>query len=138
MAVQAYLFFNGNCREAVTFYSKVFGTEEPRIMVFGDAPPNENFPMDEETKQRVMHTNLSIFGSLVMFSDAMPAQPVTIGDNFSLTITTGDEDALRKSFPLLAEGGTITQELTETFFSKCYGAVIDQFGISWQFTLQGE
>lgn len=42
MAVNAYLNFNGNCREAVEFYAEVFETEKPQIMSFGDSPPNRN------------------------------------------------------------------------------------------------
>ena len=37
VAVEVYLVFNGNCREAVEFYSKVFKTEAPNIMTFGDS-----------------------------------------------------------------------------------------------------
>ncbi len=35
MAVGIYLIFNGNCREAVEFYSEVFGTASDEIMTFG-------------------------------------------------------------------------------------------------------
>jgi PhnB protein len=36
MAVQVYLNFNGNCKEAVDFYTKVFKTNEPQFMYYGD------------------------------------------------------------------------------------------------------
>ena len=38
MTVEVYLNFNGNCREAVEFYAKVFGNDNPQIMAFGDSP----------------------------------------------------------------------------------------------------
>lgn len=38
MAVNAYLNFNGNCREDVEYYTKVFGQEKPQIMAYGDTP----------------------------------------------------------------------------------------------------
>jgi len=37
MAVAPYVNFNGDCREAVDFYAKVFGTAAPRIMTWGIA-----------------------------------------------------------------------------------------------------
>lgn len=35
MSLEIYLIFNGNCKEAVEFYAKVFSTEVKEIMTFG-------------------------------------------------------------------------------------------------------
>lgn len=75
MSVDAYLNFNGNCRQAVEFYAEVFGTEQPNIMTFGETPPNPEFPLPEEAKDLVMHTRLTINGSNIMFSDTFPGMP---------------------------------------------------------------
>ena len=32
MAIEIYMNFDGNCREAVEFYTEVFKTEQPKIM----------------------------------------------------------------------------------------------------------
>ncbi len=45
MSVHAYVNFDGNCREALDFYRQVFGTEAHKIMTFGDAPPDPEFPI---------------------------------------------------------------------------------------------
>ncbi len=50
MSVDAYLNFNGNCRQAVEFYAEVFGTEQPNIMTFGETPPNPEFPFQKKRK----------------------------------------------------------------------------------------
>lgn len=134
MAINIYVNFNGNCREAVQFYANAFKTEEPRIMSFEEAPPNPNYPLPEEAKNLVMHTQLEIFGSTVMFSDTFPGSPFVAGNNLSLTIVSNDEEALRTSFEAISEGGTVTMELQETFWSKCYGSVTDKFGVIWQFS----
>lgn len=76
MSVDAYLNFNGNCREAVEFYAEVFGTEQPNIMTFGETPPNPEFALPEEAKDLVMHTRLNINGSNVMFSDTFMVCPL--------------------------------------------------------------
>ena len=55
MSVDVYLNFNGNTREAVLFYAEVFGTEAPKIMTFGETPPNPDYPLPEEAKNLVMH-----------------------------------------------------------------------------------
>ncbi|MDT3428909.1 PhnB protein [Paenibacillus forsythiae] len=133
MAVEAYLNFNGNCREAVEFYAQVFGTEEPKLMTFGEAPPNPEYPLPEEAKDLIMHTRLIIFGSTVMFSDVFPGMPFVAGNNISLAIVSDDIDALQSAFDKLKEGGKVGMELQETFWSKCYGSLSDKFGVEWQF-----
>ena len=132
MAVDVYLNFNGNCREAVEFYAEVFETEEPRIMAFGDAPPNPEFNLPDEAKHLVMHALLNIQGSNVMFSDVFPGMPFTVGNNISLTLVSKDVEEIKTIFNKLKVGGTVSMELQETFWSKCYGMLTDKMGIQWQ------
>ena len=138
MAVEMYINFNGNCREAVEFYAGVFRTEEPKIMLFGDMPPDEGFPLTEETKQLVMHTEIKVKGSTIMFSDVPPGMPFVAGNNISLVVRSDDVDELKTMFNQLKEDGNVTMELQETFWSKCYGFVIDKFGIGWQLSYDNE
>ncbi len=132
MTVGIYLIFNGNCREAVEFYSEVFGTASDEIMTFGDHPSSD-YPLSEEEKKLIMHTSMRISGDLIMFSDAFPGSPVTVGENVSIMVTSKDMEELKAQFHKIKEGGRVEMDLQETFWSKCYGAVIDQFGVSWQF-----
>ena len=136
MAVQVYINFNGNCREAVTFYAEVFGTEEPQIMTFGETPPDSEFVIPPEASNLVMHTQLNISGSIVMFSDIFPGMPFTAGNNISLTIVSNSTEEIKSLFSLLKEGGSVEMDLQETFWSKCYGSLIDKFGIIWQFSYE--
>lgn len=132
MAVDVYLVFNGNCREAVEFYAKVFKTEAPQIMTFGESPPNPEYQLPEEAKNRVMHARLTIDGSNVMFSDTFPGQPFVEGNNITLALISKNIDDIKSWYEQLKDGGTIGMELQETFWSKLYGQVTDKFGIHWQ------
>ena len=136
MAVNVYLNFNGNCREAVEYYAKVFGTDKPQIMTFGDTPPDPSFPLPEEAKNLVMHTRLILNGSPVMFSDVFPGMPFVAGNNISLAIVSPNRDEIESYYHQLKEGGQVRMELQETFWSKCYGSVTDKFGIDWQFNYE--
>ncbi|MDR3544109.1 MAG: VOC family protein [Desulfosporosinus sp.] len=138
MGVEVFVNFDGNCREAVEFYAEVFKTEKQRIMLFGDGPPNSEFPFPEEAKSLVMHTQLNINGSNVMFSDIPPGMPFVKGNNLSLVILSKNKDEIRASFNKLKDGGTVGMELQETFWSKLYGFVTDKFGVGWQFNYCGE
>lgn len=138
MAVEAYINFKGNCREAVEFYSEVFGTERPQFMTFGEMPlgADSQFAVPDDLKSWIMHTRLTIHESNVMFSDVFPDMPFTAGNNISLVIVSDEVEEIKQSFNKLKQGGTVKMELQETFWSKCYGLVTDKFGISWQFSLR--
>lgn len=133
MSIEAYINFKGNCREAVEFYAQVFGTEKPHFMTFGEMPqgPDSQCALPDDLKGLIMHTQLTICKSNVMFSDVPPDMPFTVGNNISLTIVSDDMEEIKQSFSKLKEGSTVKMELQETFWSKCYGFIIDKFGISW-------
>jgi len=133
MSINVYLVFNGNCREAVQFYSEVFETEQPQFMTFGSSPSDPSYPLPEEAKDLIMHTRININGSTVMFSDTFPGMPFTAGNNFSLSYSTNNLDELQSLFDKLKVGGQVRMELQETFWSKSYGSLTDKFGIEWQF-----
>jgi len=133
MAVDIYLNFNGNCREVVNFYAEVFGTEAPKIMTFGEMPPNPEYPLPEEAKDLVMHSRLNISGSNVMFSDVFPGMPFIEGNNITLAMVSKDLEEITSAFSKLKEGGKVVMELQETDWSKSYGQLTDKFGIIWQF-----
>jgi len=132
LAVDVYLNFNGNCRDAAEYYAEVFQTEKPDIMTFGESPQDPSYQLPEEAKHLVMHTRLNLLGSNVMFSDVFPGMPFIQGNNISLAIVTKDIDQARHLFGKLQEGGSVRMELQETFWSKCYGSLVDKFGIEWQ------
>jgi len=134
MAVEVYLNFNGNCREAVAFYEGVFNTDKAEIMTFGETPQNPDYPLPEEAKDLVMHTRLIVFGSRIMFSDTFPGMPFSTGNNVTLAVVSDDEEKMRQAFDKLKEGGNVRMELQETFWSKCYGSLTDKFGVEWQFS----
>ena len=132
MPINPYLVFNGNTREAITFYAQVFGQELPDIMEFGPGPGPDGQPYPEEMQSLVLHAELIVHGTRLMFSDAMPHDPVTIGQNVTLALHLSDVDVLQKRFDQLAKGGSVIMPIQKTFWSEAYGIVEDAFGIQWQ------
>jgi len=132
MSINVYLNFNGNTREAVEYYAKVFKTETPYLMTFGEMPADPSFQLPEEAKNLVVHARLNIGGSEVMFSDVFPGMPFVQGNNVSLSYQSKDIEEVKSLFHQLKEGGEVGMELQETFWSKCYGNLTDKFGIQWQ------
>ena len=135
MSLNAYIRFNGNCRQAVEYYSEVFSCQKQNIMTFGQFHNESDLYMSEDEKNQGMPTTLSINGYDVMFSDCPPGMPATQGDNFSLAYSTKDKDEMIRIFNHLKDdNGQVFMELQETFWSSLYGSLTDKFGISWQFT----
>ncbi len=89
--------------------------------------------ISEESKNLIMHVGIEIEGSIVMFSDATPDSPVTMGDNVTLVVSSDDTKKIQHYFNQLKEEGKVDMELQETFWSKLYGTVTDKFGVLWQF-----
>ena len=131
MQIQAYLFFNGRCEEAVEFYKKTLGAEVQMLMRYKDSPdppPPGMVPPGSENK--VMHTSLRIGDTTVMASDGQcQGQPSFQG--FSLSLTVPNETEAERLFAALADGGQVQMPLTKTFFSPRFGMIADRFGVSW-------
>jgi PhnB protein len=134
MAVSLFLNFNGNCKEAVNFYAEVFGSKTSRMMTFGEMPPDPKFPMPEEAKNLVAYVDVKVQDFILMCSDVMPGTPFVKGNNITICIGSGDTELIESMFNKMKEGGTVTMELQETFWSKKYGVLTDKFGIPWMFS----
>ena len=120
-----YLNFNGNCREAMSFYAAALGGTLDVMMGEG------------EYAGRVMHSRLNLPHGTLMASDIQGGifAPLQVGNNFSISLdcsSIAEQDSL---FNMLGEGGRIRMELQHTFWGARYGIVEDRFGISWMFNL---
>ncbi len=134
MAMSVFINFKGNCSEAVEFYAKAFGVEQQKMMRFGDSP---DYPAAEEEKDFILYTALNVSDSVLMFSDiplSMHDQLV-VGNNISITLSYKTEDEVKKVFQNLEEDGIVVMEVQKTFWSDCYGMLVDKFGVNWQISL---
>lgn len=135
MRISPYLCFNGNCAEAVAFYEKAFGIKAAHIMRYKDAPPEEGYKPAEGTENLVMHAQFEYEQGVIMLCDVPPDSPVKLGDNFAVTAELWSEDKARAAFEALKEGGKVSMEMQETFWSKCFGSLTDKFGVSWNISV---
>lgn len=132
MKLDLFLNFGGDCRQAVEFYAQVFQAEVRDLMTYGDTPPDPNYTILEEDKDKIMYAGMELGGVTVMFMDMPSDSPLILGNQLSPTVSTGDMAEVTRIFQGLAEGGTIYAPLEKTFFSELYGMVEDKFGITWQ------
>lgn len=131
MQVQPYLNFDGRCEEAVEFYRQALGAQVDTLMRYKDSPepppPEMRQPgMDE----KVMHASLRIGDSVVMASDYCAPTPAAF-QGFQLSLAVADSAEAECRFTALADGGEVKMPLAKTFYSPCFGMVVDRFGVSW-------
>ncbi|MCB1907526.1 MAG: VOC family protein [Rhodocyclaceae bacterium] len=130
MQVQAYLFFSGNCEEAIRFYGVALGAELEMLMRYEDSPeppPPGMVPAGFENK--VMHASIRVGESVVMLSDDCSGQARFGG--FSLSLAATDVAEAEKLFAALADGGEVRMPLGPTFWSPAFGMLTDRFGVGW-------
>jgi PhnB protein len=131
--ITTYLTFDGNAREAMTFYKKCLDAEL-HMMSFSEAKGQFDFP--EEAKDRIMHARLTRGSALLMASDTMPGMPFRQGNNFSISIHCESRQEIEKLFASFSENGKIGMPLQDTFWGAYFGMVTDQFGINWMFNFE--
>lgn len=132
MKLEMFINFDGNCREAVEFYAKVFKSEIGNLMTYGDAPTDSEHPVPEADKNRVIYAGLPVGGMVLMFSDSPSDAGFVKGNNICPTISTDDKDEITRQYNELKEGGMVYMELGQTFFSELFCMVEDKFGVIWQ------
>lgn len=135
MQVQPYIFFEGRCEEALSFYTSALNAEVTLLMRYSDMPaPPPGTPAPPPGMQppshSIMHASFRVGDTELMASDGMSSgQPAFKG--ITLSLNPASDDETRKIFAALAEGGHIKMPLSPTFFSPLFGMVQDKFGVSW-------
>ncbi len=130
MNVNVYLFFNGNCEEALKFYRDATDGTIESLVRYGDTPNSKDH---EGWRAKIMHGVLQINGSMIMCSDAPEHKSVTMGNNFSISLNYKDEARLRQEFAAFTDGGVVTMPLQDTFWGAIFGMCTDKFGVNWMF-----
>jgi PhnB protein len=132
MNLEMFLNFDGNCKEAIEFYAKVFRIEIGNVMTYADTPPSEGYEVPEADKDKIMYAGLPFNNMVLMCMDVPGDYPFILGNNISPTINLETKDEVKRVFEELSADGTILMEPKKTFFSELYASVIDKFGINWQ------
>ena len=128
MQVNPYLFYDGNCEEALKFYQKVLGARIEAMHRFGEGPPEmQSAP---EHKDRIMHARVTIDGEVLMASDGMPGH-FNKPQGFAVSLQVEDPADAERRFSALADGGAVNMPFGKTFFSKGFGMCVDKFGQPW-------
>jgi PhnB protein len=135
MTLIPYLFFEGRCEEALTFYREALGAEIVQLLRYREAPqPPPPDKVAPGSLDKIMHAHARIGAAEFMASDGSCAgQPRFQG--FALALTLADAPAAQRAFAALAAQGRIDLPIGATFWSPCFGMVTDRFGMQWFVTV---
>ncbi|WP_226065130.1 VOC family protein [Kaistella polysaccharea] len=107
------LWFNEDGKAAADFYCETFG--------------------GKITVDSQMVLNIELFGQKLMLLDAGPQFEKNASISFTVLCETADE--LQGYWKKLSADGSVLMDLGEYAWSKLYGWVRDQFGVTWQLYL---
>ena len=125
--IVAYLYFGGQCREAMEFYQSCLGGELS-IQAVKDTPAAAQFP--PESANFIMHAELKKDSLALMASDMLRGT-VQAGNQIELMLNCSSEEELHTFFNALSKGGKVNQPVRTEFWGAVFGQLTDKFGISW-------
>jgi PhnB protein len=128
MQSNPYLFFNGQCEAAFTFYEECLGGKIIEKMTYGQSPMADQ--ASPELIDRIMHINLTIGDIVIMGADAPPEmfeQP----QGFYVNLQFDNVAEAEKIYNALAENGTVRMPFEETFWAHRFAMLVDRFGTPW-------
>jgi PhnB protein len=128
MNASTYLFFNGNCAEAMRFYEQVLGGKLD-LLTHAESPEAGQSPPGMEN--RIMHARLTFEGGMLMASDDRPDADYKGMHGFRISLMIDSPEEATRIFDALAEGGQVALPMGKTFWSQAFGMVDDRFGTPW-------
>ena len=128
MKLNPYLTFDGRCREAFEFYQKALGGRITFMQTIGESPMATSSP--PAAHDRIMHVTLQIGDQVLQGADA-PLGQFTTPAGFCVATEFDDAAEGERVFNALAEKGWVQMAFQETFWTKGFGMVVDEFGTPW-------
>jgi PhnB protein len=126
--INSYLTFNGNCRQAMTFYKTCLGGEVT-FQTIGESPLSDNMP--PKMKDCILHAELKKDTLVILASDMVSENGLIKGNSVSLMLNCSSEKEIKTFYSRLASGGASVHPLENTFWGALFGGLTDKFGNNW-------
>ena len=126
--INAYITFNGNCREAMIFYHNCFGGEL-LLHTVRESPLAEQMPL--KMQNHIFHASITNGTLILMGADKMDKSRQVKGNTVALMLNCRSEEEIRIYYDRLSADGEITNPLHDTSWGALLGGLIDKFGTRW-------
>jgi len=128
--ISPYLTFDGNAREAMTFYRDALGGELSLMAVKDTNMGSQCMGTDENA---IMHSSLIKDSLVLMASDMIGNRTLQLGNNFAISVNCSSEEETNTFYKNISAGGEIIDPLKIQFWGALFGVVKDKFGMVWMF-----
>ncbi|MBW4891795.1 VOC family protein [Mucilaginibacter sp. HMF5004] len=125
--INAYINFNGKCREGMAFYKECLGGNL-NLQSVAESPMADQWPA--EFQQGILHGELKNGPLLLLGSDMPSPEGSQKGNHVSLSLTCSSAEEMNIFFSKLSAGGQATRP-PHDFFAGMIAALTDKFGINW-------
>lgn len=128
MSFDPYLYFDGTCREAMSWYAAVFGAEATYMMTYAEAPDTAGMPPGDD---RILHACITVDGRMLMASDLPAGQGGGAQQGVGISHACRTRTEAEALFDTLAEGGEVQMPFADVFWADGFGMLRDRFGTHW-------
>ena len=129
MNISFHIHFNGTCQDAFEFYATLLDGQIGTMLPFCKSPAADSVPADWQNK--IVHANIKLHG-IELAGDDLPPGLYQPPKGFYVLLSLENEEKTKAVFEALAAGGEVLFPLQPTFWSPCYGIVVDRFGVAWK------
>lgn len=134
MMMTPYLYFAGDCHEAMSHYAATLGGEVVSVDRNADAPPEDRMHGPDDA---VMNMVIRIGSGLAMGSDA-PSDYYQTPQGFSLQLELPSSDEFDRVHESLAKDARhVAMPAEETFWAERFTMFTDRFGTPWILNFTG-
>ncbi|HET6252825.1 MAG TPA: VOC family protein [Puia sp.] len=123
-----YLNFNGQCREALTFYQGCL-EGDLELQKVAESPMAAKMP--SEKGPLILYGALAKNGSTLLMGSDMIGNNLQPGNSVSLCLNCSSDQEINTLFTRLSSGGQVKVPLHQSFWGATFGEVKDKFGITW-------
>jgi PhnB protein len=130
-----YLYFNGNCLEAMTFYAETLGGTITGVFRNGDAPnPESRMPGGDDL---VMNMNMQLGTANIMASDAH-TDYFEKPQGFNISVSPESLAEFDRVYTALSAGKQSEMMApAETFWAERFAMFTDKYGTPWMLNFTG-
>ena len=122
-----YLTFNGNCREAMSFYRDCLGGELIFLTV-GDSPKPNKLP--KQMRNSILQATLQTENFILMATDLVDEE-LKRGNSISILIKCSSKKEMKTIYEKLSTGGRATHRIKNTFGRALFGGLTDKYNNNW-------
>jgi PhnB protein len=126
--INAYLTFNGNCRQAMQFYKECLGGEL-YFQTVGESPYSATMPL--KMKDCIVHSILKNDAFVLMGSDMVDDKGLINGNAVSLMLDCSSEEEVKDRYVKLSSGGEATHPPALSTGGALFSNLVDRYGNHW-------